>query len=375
VWDGRGYDALTGLRGVDGWTPEYVPLDNARDRLWDILDEFCWTSSLDLAGWLALVFTGIARYAFSGPSPLFLIDANVPGCGKTKLATMASYIVTGRGCSRGSGMGKDAEEDRKKITSLARRGARMILVDNVKGHWGTGIMEEVTTLTDGLWSDRVLSTNDYYMGPLQAVWVVTANNARLRGDLYRRTCYIRLEGPEDPAARRFRIHDVESETLVRRRSLYDACLSILRAWAESGRDTSALVPWGSYESWSSWVRGAVVSMGLPDPYESQAAVAAAGDAGSVRDLVHGVAGVIRDLGGSASPGQIAEAVWSTQALVSGRYEDARTALVELHPKNRDPQSAADVGRVLASYRGRVVDGVALRTKSRTSRVWVVRDET
>lgn len=369
LWAGIGYDARTGLYGVEGWEPALTDRETAWKLIWDLVEEFPWDGPASFSSWLALILSSIARYAYTGPSPLFLLDANTPGCGKTLLAVMASYIATGRGPSRGSGMGVDQEEDRKKITTLARGGARVILIDNIKGNWGTAILEEALTIPDGIWQDRLLGGNESYIGPLQAVWCATSNNVRLKGDLHRRVCYCRLEGPEDPSSRTFRIASIDEETRTRRRELYDACLSILVEWARTGRQHQ-LPPWGSYESWSSWVRGAIVHAGLADPAESRGQAASDNDV--VRDLVLGLAEVIQDLGGSATPGQISDAVFSAGAIISGQYEIARNALVEAHPRNRDPQTGADVGRVLATYRGRVAGGLSLHPRTRVARDWVVR---
>jgi hypothetical protein len=370
VWSGQGYDPQTGLFGVEGWEYSHTSNQEALEIILPFFSEFPWASPEAFASWIALVLSVIGRYAYSGPAPMFLLDANTPGCGKTLLAVMASYIATGRGPSRGSGMGQDPEEDRKKVTTLARQGARIVLIDNVKGLWGTSILEEAMTVPDCVWSDRLLGGNETYSGPLQVVWAVTANNVRLRGDMHRRTCYCRLEGPEDPSSRVFRIRGVDEVVRKDRRVLYNAFLSLLVNWARTPRDIESLRPWGSYESWSEWIRGAVIHAGLADPADARVEMSTEND--SVHDLVLGVAEVIKAVGGKATPGQIADAVWSASAIVGGQYELARNALVECHPRNRDPQTSMDVRRTLEMYRGRIASGISLQPRTRTSREWVVR---
>ena len=76
------------------------------------------------AAWLAFVLTPLARHAFSGPSPLFLIDANTRGSGKSLLADVGGILATGTTLARMSNP-RDDEECRKRITALALAGDSM----------------------------------------------------------------------------------------------------------------------------------------------------------------------------------------------------------------------------------------------------------
>jgi hypothetical protein len=268
-------------------------------------------------------------------------------------------------------MGRDPEEDRKKITTIAKQGSRVALMDNLSGVWGTPIVEELLTLPDGIWMDRILGQNEAFVGPCQTVWVATANNVRLRGDLPRRVCYIRLEGPEDPENRSFREKNLLSYVIDNREEIYNAFLILALSWMESGMGSIAdIPPWGSYESWTDVVRKALIFSGLRDPYDCRAQTAATSEVGIVRELIAGIAEVLGDAGPSTA-GEIADIVWGHAALIGGKYEMARSALIELHPKNKDPQNAVDIGRILTKYRGRVSSGISLQHLSPTSRKWAV----
>jgi len=85
-----GYDTKTALIYVpDGAFPPIVDRptqEQAReavDLLLDIVVDFPFESEAHKAAWLAFLLTLLGRHAFYGPSPLFLMDANIRGSGKT----------------------------------------------------------------------------------------------------------------------------------------------------------------------------------------------------------------------------------------------------------------------------------------------------
>ncbi len=101
-----------------------------------MVEDFPVSTDAHKAAWLASVLTPSARYAHPGPAPLFLIDANVPGCGKTLATDTTSIIVTGREMARMS-LPRDDNETRKRITALAVAGEPLILIDNIAGTFGS----------------------------------------------------------------------------------------------------------------------------------------------------------------------------------------------------------------------------------------------
>src|SRR5205823_1261456 len=96
------------------------------------------------AAWLAGLLTPLAWFAFDGPAPLFLIDANVRAAGKGLLADVIALIVTGR---RFPVMAYTADRDelRKRITTLAVEGERLVLMDNLAGAVGNDVLDAALT--------------------------------------------------------------------------------------------------------------------------------------------------------------------------------------------------------------------------------------
>lgn len=137
-----GWDEATDLLYAPGATvldvserPSRRDAIAARDTLLALVADFPFLRPAHSAAWLAGLLTPLARRAFAGPAPLFLIDANVRGSGKSLLADLIGIIVTGRRMPRMVDAG-DNEETRKLITALALAGDPMVLIDNVAGTLG-----------------------------------------------------------------------------------------------------------------------------------------------------------------------------------------------------------------------------------------------
>lgn len=270
-----GYDPETGLLLE---STEQLPLiaDHptredafaARDALLEVVADFPFDLEVRRAAWLAGLLTPLARFAFAGPAPLFLVDANVRAAGKGLLLDCISRIVTGERFTIAT-YTSDEDELRKRITSLALAGDRLVLFDNLEGRFGNATLD--AALTGTAWKDRILGVNRMAEAPLYMTWFATGNNVAVAGDTARRICHVRLESPEErPEERRdFHHPDLLKWVGENRSRLMGAALTILRAYCAAGFPDLALRPWGSFEGWSRLVRSAVVWVDLPDPGETR----------------------------------------------------------------------------------------------------------
>jgi hypothetical protein len=131
-------------------------------------------------------------------------------------------------------------------------------------------------------------------------------------------------------------------------------------------------PWGSFEAWSTLVRGALVWAGQPDPGEARDELEHVADheANVLRDLVAGWAEL--DPGGK---GLTAGEVLGKLEASPSSYEAVRAALIELLrcPPGKLP-SASSLGAKLRAVRGRNVGGhcLDLTAKLRGYNRWLVR---
>jgi 5S rRNA maturation endonuclease (ribonuclease M5) len=270
-----GYDEDTGLLLQPSGTFPELPSHFSREdaiaaarELLEVVTDFPFERDVHRAAWLAGLLTPLARFAFIGPAPLFLVDANVRAAGKGLLLDCISRIATGERFTIATYTAEE-EELRKRITSLVLSGDRMVLFDNLVGNFGNGTLD--AALTGTTWKDRLLGVNRMAEGPLYMTWYATGNNVAIAADTARRICHVRLESEEErPEERKaFRRPNLLGWVGENRPRLLTAALTILRAYCAAGRPDLGLPAWGSFEGWSSLVRSAVVWVGLPDPGETR----------------------------------------------------------------------------------------------------------
>jgi hypothetical protein len=248
----------------------------AAERLLDIVVDFPFEAPAHRSAWLAAAISRPARHAYSGPTPLFLADANVPGAGKTLLQQLIGQINLGREMPVSS-YAHDSAEMAKKITASAIAGDTMLLLDNLVGPFGNDVLDRALTTTR--WKDRILGVSENADLPLTIVWFATGNNVILAGDIIRRIIHIRLDAlTERPEERQgFKYPDISLYVRQHRPQLLVDALTIPAAYIRAGRPRQSLQPMGSFEGWSALVREAVVWLGYPDPCLTRLSLAASAD--------------------------------------------------------------------------------------------------
>jgi hypothetical protein len=381
-----GYDESTGLIFEPrvafpeiAAEPTEQAVYRAREDLLEVVQDFPFASDAHRAAWLSGLLTPLARYAFAGPSPLTLIDANIRGSGKSLLADVTAIIAAGRPMSRMT-QPRDEEETRKRITSLALAGEPLILIDNIAGAFGDPSIDAALTATT--WSDRVLGKSEMATGiPLYACWFATGNNVVLKGDTSRRVVHCRLESiEENPEERSGFVHaDLVSWVTQERPRLTAAALTILAGYCAAGYPDMDLKPWGSFENWSALVRSAVAWCGLPDPGETRRELAEQADTeiAALAQLIDGWATVDPAADGM-TVASVVDAINDYQknhlATMPEEFQQLRDAISELVPTRggRFPSSQA-VGRKLTHLRRRVIANRYLDSKpSRIGNLWYVK---
>jgi hypothetical protein len=276
ILSANGYDSRSGLLVTIPHTlrvsvsdcPTKSDVVSAVDFLNDAICDFPFETPTHRAAWFAGLLTPLAWFAFTGPAPMFLIDKNVRGAGAGLLADVIALIVTGRRFATMS-YTNDREELRKKITTLAVEGERLVMLDNLAGAVGNDVLD--AALTTDRWKDRLLGGNRVYNGPLHLTWFATGNNVQLQADTARRVCTARIETPDERPELRsgFKYEDLRQHVRENRGRLLTAALTILRGWYASEKPRHGLPAWGSFEGWSNVVREVVVFAGLPDPGETR----------------------------------------------------------------------------------------------------------
>lgn len=379
IWQTSGYDARTGVlfEPVNGTAfPEIhvdINIDDATeavDTLMEIIADFPMPSDDHKAAWLAALLTPLARFAFAGPSPMFLIDANVRGAGKSLLAQTIGHVVLGREMPASSYV-HDGDEMRKKLTSIAIAGDRMILLDNIDGPFGNDAIDRALTSTR--WKDRILGKSEEIELPLIPAWYATGNNVQVTGDMMRRVVHIRIdclsERPEERSG--FSHGNLLSWIDSNRGRLLAAAMTVLSAFLQRGHRAD-LTPFGSFEGWSDVVRQAVVWVGMPDPCLTRRQLEKSAD------VIGDALSQLLEAWAKYDPGSHGLILTSTmtslfasphsqgfQADVDDAMRDAIENLVGVAP-GKTP-NARQLGNRLRRLRRRVVDGRYIDTDAQVGR--------
>lgn len=340
-----------------------------------MVSDFPFQSEMHKSAWLAGLLTLLARAAFDGPAPLFLVDANVRAAGKGMLLEVISRIVTGNPfpvVSYPSGSKDGEEELRKKITTILMYGDRLVLFDNLTGGFGDGTLDRCLTSTE--WQDRQLGSNRQFRAPVDATFFATGNNVAVRADTARRICHVRLESPHERPEDRgdFKRLNLIRWVLDNRERLLSGALTILRGYHAAGRPDQGLKPWGSFESWSRLVRNAVVWCGLPDPGETRQVIQEQADetAQGLRLLIAAIELIDPDRNGLTA----GEIVGAADGESSFCPENARAMLATSLDMLIAKRDSRKLGYRLRHLKRRVVDGRFLDLAGRSDTYanrWVV----
>lgn len=366
-----GYDPRSGLFYAPSTKFPIIParpspadVEQARNLVLEVVVDFPFQSDAHKSSWFAAMLTPSARHSFDGPSPLFAIDANVRGSGKTLLCDAVGMVHTGRRLPRTSAP-KDDEEARKKITSIALAAEPLVLLDNVAGVLASAALD--AALTGTTWSDRILGKN-LMTGPipLLTIWFATGNNLVFGGDTPRRTLHTRLESNlENPEERGgFRHPNLLAWVQEQRGQLAAAVLTILRGYCAAGRPDMGLKEWGSFEGWSGLVRNAVVWCGLDDPGATRQELVESSDrhAQLLRLLMTGWEQADPQRRGMT----VGEALNHSGESHCGAL---REAFAEMTPQG-EPVNLRSIGMKLHHFKQRVCGGKRLiRHDSRRGAIW------
>ncbi len=360
-------------------SPTAEQISAAVATLLEVVRDFPFATPAHQSAWLAAVLTPFARFAFRGPAPLFLVDANVRGAGKSLLCDLVGLIVSGREMARMVNT-RAEDEMRKRITAIAIAGDPLVLIDNIGDALGGPGLD--AALTSSTWSDRILGKSENTVPmPLCATWYATGNNVILKSDIARRICHIRLESPEENPEERsgFAHQNIRGHVYRNRPALIAAALTILRGYTAATTTNPSLKPtipqWGSFEGWSDIVRGAIVFAGLADPGETREQVREESD--SEGQTLRAFIAAWEQLDPNNLGMTISEAIKRVEEFHENHFPnfaEIRSAFIEFAPgKDSGKINARSVGMKLHHLKGRICGGKAFRRKTSVQHtvVWTI----
>ncbi len=349
-----GYDAVSGLYVDYAGSPVTVPDAPSRADalaalaiLKEPFDEFQFADpAMGLSIALAAVLTAVTRRSLR-TAPLFAFDAPVMGAGKGLLVKVAALIATGRPAPLLS-QGQDEAEAEKRLGSLLLAGVSMINLDNIERPVGGELL--CSMLTEPVCNPRILGKSESPEMPCNLTMFATGNNLQFIGDMVRRVLICRLDpGVERPDARTFN-RNLNEWVPANRARLLSAALTVLRAYAVAGKPVQPIVPYGSFEEWSGWIRSALVWLGETDPCLSRTALE---DDDPVLSALHSILPLwSHDLGPRA---------YTAAEVCNQSSGDLLVALLDVASSRRDQEKIDPkrLGKWLLKYKGRVASGLRI----------------
>jgi len=261
------------LADTDGYHPELqaymdlgdfrpkqgMPLEKAKDLLGEWLHDFPFADEASRTHSIAFALTLLLKPLIKGNVPLFLVSAPVPGTGKSLLVQTLCSVVTGLAAPTMTET-SDMDEWRKRITSVLQTSPPVILLDNINRKLNSDALASV--ITSPIWQDRRLGQSEMLQLKNNAVWVATANNPTMSGELARRCIWIHMDpAAEQPWTRTGFLHPLPSWGEEHRAELFGALVAVIEAWKQAGRPLAAPTL-GSFENWSSVLGGVLQSAGF-----------------------------------------------------------------------------------------------------------------
>ncbi len=383
-----GYDPSTQYLYVPGEnfpsvTDEMATQDRAKwafNFLSECFEDFPYVTRAHRSVPIAAILTLVARPAILGSIPAVLFDASTRGSGKTLQTDAIATITTGRGAPRMNYTSDDVELE-KILAGYALRGSSFICLDNIPAMrpFGGGPMDRVITARDDV-EIRILGATKIVTLPWRALIMATGNNISFYGDTSRRVLMARLEPAEEKPEQRtkFKHEDLLGWIRTQRPRLVAAALLILRAYFRAGRPDMGCTRWGSFEEWGRLIPNAIVFAGGADPMlarpESEEEVDP--ELRSIRMIVTS----LRQLQGDDEfrISSVVDLLFKSQRVsdpVNGGYkpdglEDLRDAIETLVGKrgmkfqgNVLAPDPVELGRRLSAFKGRVISGLRLVTKT------------
>jgi putative DNA primase/helicase len=272
ILDQPGYDPATGIlynpmKVSFAAIPESPTQADGRAALAELkslISEFPFVDNASRSVALSGILTTAIRRSIPR-APLHAFTAPVMGAGKSKLVNLASMAATGHEAPV-IASGKTQEEMEKRLGAALIAGDAVISIDNVEHPLGGELLCQA--ITETTLNIRVLGKSTNVTVPNNAAFFATGNNLTIVGDMTRRALLCSLDPQrERPELREFASED-PIDTARRNRPRYVlAALTALRAFQFADRPSQA-VPLGSFETWSRWVRDALIWLGEADPCET-----------------------------------------------------------------------------------------------------------
>ena len=230
-------------------------LDRLPPLLREVLADFPFKSEVDLINAVGAILTGlIVNHFILDGKPLFVLDGNQPGVGKTLFAQVIATLLDGKA----SGVIRytsDEAELEKQICAVTRKWQVSVLVfDNARDRCG----EIANTTLEALCSAselnlRVLGTSTMHTRPNDLLWFLTMNQTKLAGDMMARACPIQFHVDGNPVEREISHYGLIRFVQENRNELLAEALGMIEQWNAAGRPLSDITH--RHKDWARTIGG------------------------------------------------------------------------------------------------------------------------
>ena len=194
------------LAGIETLKPADADVIAALECIDDFFCDFTFATKSAKASAVAFMLTMLCRSVMGKIVPMLEIRAPQTQSGKTKLASMMLWAVTGEHPDMFSPTFRNNEEFEKELFTHLFEGRNYIFMDNVKGTVESAFLD--MALTGGQVRKRLLAMNKSATVYAGMPFVMTANNPKLSEDIKNRIYLLDILKP--PAGKKF-VHDDPEE--------------------------------------------------------------------------------------------------------------------------------------------------------------------
>lgn len=217
---------------------------------------------LDQSVALCAALTVVCRPAFDR-CPMFLVNANAPGTGKSYLVDTLTTLAQGKTAPVISSAASN-EEMEKRLDGLLLDGVPCFSIDNILKPLLNGPEKLCMIFTAKSLRVRKLGVSDSFECEPRVTVFATGNGVNFGSDMTRRGLTIRLSTPlERPEEREYHSSPL-AEVVSNRGEYVAALLTIARAY-QAAEDRTTPPHLVSFEEWSKVCLAPLVWLGLPNP--------------------------------------------------------------------------------------------------------------
>jgi hypothetical protein len=252
------------------------PLDRLPPGLRRLVKDFCFATPADLVAAVAMLLTGVLMNHLVAPGkPVFLVNGNQRGLGKTLLAEVVGVILDGDEPPL-LHYTEDEDELGKRLGAKIKSGSlhSLLFFDNQKGLIGGRLLESLALASRV--SVRRMKCNEDISRSNDFLWIFTANSARATPDMASRGVLLQLHYEGDPR-QRFVGTGIEGEALKRyarqnRTQILGELLGMVIRWRDMAMP-KATKP-HRCKRWAALVGGILLVAGLTEFLAGQEELAA-----------------------------------------------------------------------------------------------------